>query len=156
LLLVGGDKQSETEIAGLQTLSGQLGIEHSVSFLGTIKHEKMPYFYNAADVCVVPSHYESFGLVALESLACGTPVVATNVGILKKIIHSGETGYIVEERNPESLSDRIASVLAWPERTERRAQSVRVSVMDYSWTNIAGRIDTELQGVLTDNLAFVH
>lgn len=156
LLLVGGDKQSETEIAGLRSLSGQLGIEHNVSFLGTIKHEKMPYFYNAADVCVVPSHYESFGLVALESLACGTPVVATDVGILKNIIHSGETGYIVEERNPESLSDRIASVLAWPERTERRAQSVRVSVMDYSWTNIAGRIDTELQGVLTGNLAFVH
>ena len=156
LLIVGGDKQNQPEIAALQTLCKQLGIENNVSFLGTIKHEKMPFFYNAADVCVIPSHYESFGLVALESLACGTPVVATDVGILKNIIRSGETGYIVDERTAESLSDRIAAVLAWPECTERKAWAVRSSIMDYSWKNIAGLIDKELQRVLTDNLALVR
>ncbi len=155
LLIVGGDKQSQTDIADLQALCRQLDIESNVSFLGTIKHEKMPYFYNAADVCVVPSHYESFGLVALESLACGTPVVATDVGILRNIIRSGETGFIVEDRTPESLSDRIATVLAWPERTERKTKSIRSSIIDYSWMNIARQIDTELQGVLTNNLAVV-
>jgi D-inositol-3-phosphate glycosyltransferase len=156
LIIVGGDKQNQPDIAGLEALSAQLGIENNVSFLGTVKHDKMPYFYNAADVCVVPSHYESFGLVALESLACGTPVVATDVGILKSIIQPGETGYIVDERTPEGLGDRIAAVLAWPERTERKARAVRSSVKNYSWKNIAGQIDTELQGVLTDNLAFVR
>ena len=156
LLIVGGDKQNQPDVVDLQALSRRLGIENNVSFLGTVKHEKMPYFYNAVDVCVVPSHYESFGLVALESLACGTPVVATNVGILNNIIRSGETGYIVDERTAENLADRIAAVLAWPKRTAQKARSIHNSVIDYSWTRIASRIDTELQNVLTDNLALVH
>jgi D-inositol-3-phosphate glycosyltransferase len=156
LLIVGGDKESQTEIARLQALSRQLGIEQSVFFLGTVKHDKIPYFYNAADVCVVPSRYESFGLVALESLACGTPVVSTDVGILRNIIRSGETGYVVRDRTPENISNRIAAVLGWPERTPQKAESVRNSVKDFSWANIARQIDTELQTVLTDHLALVH
>ena len=58
-----------------------------------VRHDQLPYYYSAADVCIVPSYYESFGLVALEALACGTPIVATDVGDLKNIIRQEETGY---------------------------------------------------------------
>ncbi len=86
LVIIGGDEHSQYEMERLQKLSRALHIEGSVTFPGLIKHEKLPYFYSAADVCVIPSYYESFGLVALESMACGTPVVATNVGGIKGVV----------------------------------------------------------------------
>ncbi|GAI70814.1 unnamed protein product, partial [marine sediment metagenome] len=88
---IGGGEHSQREMEKLQELAGNLNIQDSVAFLGLIKHEQLPYFYSAADACVVPSYYESFGLAALESLACGTPVVATDVGNLKSVIRRGET-----------------------------------------------------------------
>ncbi|MFC2022384.1 glycosyltransferase, partial [Chloroflexota bacterium] len=97
LVIIGGDENSQYEMERLQGLSHNLHIQDSVTFLGLVKHERLPYFYSAADVCVVPSYYESFGLVALESLACGTPVVTTDVGDLKSIIRQGETGYVVTD-----------------------------------------------------------
>jgi D-inositol-3-phosphate glycosyltransferase len=156
LLVVGGDKQSQLEIDELQHLSSHLGISESVIFLGTVRHEIMPYYYGAADVCVISSYYESFGLVALESLACGTPVVATDVGDLKSIIRQGETGYVVEDRTPESLSDRITEVLNWPGHTEQVARLIRNSVVDFSWVNVASCIDIELRAVVADYLTPVH
>jgi len=72
LVIIGGDENSQHEIEQLRKLSRDLHIQDSVTYLGLIKHERLPYFYSAADACVVPSYYESFGLVALESLACGT------------------------------------------------------------------------------------
>jgi len=86
LVVIGGGEHSQREIEQLQKLACNLKIQDSVTFLGLIKHEQLPYFYSAADACVIPSYYESFGLVALESLACGTPVVATDVGNLKNCL----------------------------------------------------------------------
>jgi D-inositol-3-phosphate glycosyltransferase len=152
LMLIGGDEQSESEIERLHQLARALGIQHLVTFLGLIKHERMPYFYSAADVCVVPSYYESFGLVTLESLACGTPVVATDVGDLKKIIRPGETGYVVDNASPAQLADKIASVLSWPERDGSSIQSIRASVARFSWSNIARAIAKECHRVLASHL----
>jgi len=112
-----------------------------------VNQEKLPYFYSAADLCVVPSYYESFGLVALESLACGTPVVATKVGDIESIIRQGETGYVVKDNAPHRLADKIALLLTMSE-TEA-VSSIRSSVTKFSWSNIAEAIVKEYRAVLS-------
>jgi D-inositol-3-phosphate glycosyltransferase len=148
LLVIGGDENSHHEIERLQQLSRELGIEDSVTFLGRVKHEEMPRFYNAADVCVIPSYYESFGLVALESLACGTPVVATDVGGARSIIHQGETGYVVEDNTPHRLAEKIALLLSRRNNGDGAASLIRASVAGFSWPNIARAVLRECQTLL--------
>jgi D-inositol-3-phosphate glycosyltransferase len=114
LVVVGGDENSRLELDELKQLAVQLNIQEAIDFRGLVKQEQLPYFYSAADVCIVPSYYESFGLVPLEALACGTPVVATDVGDLKHIIKQGETGYIVADNSPERLAIGINSILNRP------------------------------------------
>jgi D-inositol-3-phosphate glycosyltransferase len=147
-VIIGGDGNSHNEVERLKRLSRELRIEDSVTFLGVVKHEKLPCFYSAATACVIPSYYESFGLVALESIACGTPVVATDVGGLKSIIHQGETGYVVMDDSPRSLADKIALLLSSPDA--RSVCSIRASVTRFSWSNIAQQIINE---VLADYFA---
>ncbi len=148
LLIVGGDESSRYEKERLLKLSRDLQVEDSVTFLGTIKQERLPYFYNAADVCVVPSYYESFGLVALESLACGTPVVTTDVGDAKNIIRQGETGYVVTDNEPHHLAGKIDLLLSKSDRDRNSALSIRESVSRFGWANIAGAIAGEIRLVL--------
>jgi len=145
LIIIGGDEYSQNEMDKLRKLTGELDIEDRVTFQGMVKQEQLPYFYSAADVCVVPSYYESFGLVALESLACGTPVVATDVGDLKNIIRQGETGYIVAENTPRNLADSINSILSGPPRDIASAFFVRASISGYSWESIADGVIRELR-----------
>ncbi len=156
LLIIGGDEYSQYEIGQLQKLCRDLKLQDSVTFLGLIKHEQMPYFYSAADVCVVPSYYESFGLVALESLACGTPVVATDVGDLRSVILEGETGYVVGENTPTLLADKVSLLLSKPSAGQSYALSIRASVNRFSWQNIAKAIIGECQLVLDSYCAPVN
>ncbi len=150
LIIIGGDENSHCEMERLQELCRALRIQDSVTFVGLIKQDKLPYYYSAADACVVPSYYESFGLVALESLACGTPVVATSVGNLKSIIRQGETGYVVTDNSPFQLADRIALFLSRPNHDGKYTLSVRESVSQFSWPNIAESIIRECRLVLAD------
>ncbi len=153
LVVIGGGEHSRREIEQLQKLACNLNIQDSVTFLGLIKHEQLPYFYSAADACVIPSYYESFGLVALESLACGTPVVATDVGNLKSIIRQGETGYVVIDNAPHHLADKIALLLSRPSTDTKSTRSIRASVSRFSWSNIAEAIIRQCQLVLANYLA---
>ncbi len=153
LMIIGGDESSQYEIERLQGLSRELHIQGSVTFLGLIKHEQLPYFYSAADACVIPSYYESFGLVALESLACGTPVVATDVGDLRSVIRQGEAGYVVIDNTPRHLADKIALVLSRPSRDTKSALSIRASVSSFSWLNIAEAVIRECRLVMANYLA---
>ncbi|MBI4188560.1 MAG: glycosyltransferase, partial [Chloroflexi bacterium] len=155
LIIIGGDKNSQGEMARLQGLCRELRIADSVTFPGMIKQEKLASYYSAADTCVVPSYYESFGLVALEALACGTPVVATDVGDLKNIIRQGETGYVVTDNNPHRLADKIASVLAMPGADNGNSLSIRASVSRFSWSNIAEALIADCHAVLADYFATV-
>ncbi len=150
LVILGGDENSQYEMDRLQKLSRDLHIESSVTFLGRVKHEKLPYFYSAADICVIPSYYESFGLVALESMACGTPVVANNVGNLRSIIHQGRTGYVVMDNAPHRLAEKIALLLSKSSPSMKSAVSIRESVTRFSWSNIAQAIITECRRVLAN------
>jgi len=155
LVLIGGGERSQKEMGRLQKLSCELHIEDSVTFLGSIRQERLPYFYSAADVCVIPSYYESFGLVALESLACGTPVVATDVGNFKSLIRQGETGYVVTDNEPCCLAEKISLLLSVPSPDKNSALSIRASVSGFSWTNVAEAIAREFQQVLANYFALV-
>jgi D-inositol-3-phosphate glycosyltransferase len=152
LVIIGGGDHSQREIEQLQELVRNLNIQDSVTFVGLVKHGELPYFYSAADACVIPSYYESFGLVALESLACGTPVVATDVGNFRSIIRQGETGYVVADNAPHQLADKIGLLLSRPSTDIESALSIRASVSRFSWSNIAESIIKECQLVLTNYL----
>ncbi len=143
MLLLGGDRHSLAEASRLTALANDLGLDGSVLFLGSVRQDLLPYFYSAADACVIPSHYESFSLVALESLACGTPVVATDVGDLKNIIHDGASGYVVPVNDPDELARGIESLLSWPSRDRESASVISASVRRFSWPNIATAIMEE-------------
>jgi len=153
LVIIGGGEHGQNEIKKLKKLSRDLHIEDSVTFSGLIKHEKLRHFYNAADVCVIPSYYESFGLVALESMACGTPVVATNVGDLKNIIHQGETGYVVMDNTPGTLANKINLLLSKSTSDMKYMLSIRASVTHFSWSNIARKIIEVCQEVVANHSA---
>jgi D-inositol-3-phosphate glycosyltransferase len=148
LIIIGGGEHSQREIEQLRKLAHNLEVRSSVDFLGLIKHEDLPCFYNAADTCVVPSYYESFGLVALESLACGTPVVATDVGHHKSLIRQGDTGYVIKDNNPRRLADKIALLLSRSDSETRPAQSIRGSIERLSWSNVAKAIAKDCRLVL--------
>ena len=107
------------------------------SFLGAVDHERLPLFYSAADVCVVPSFYESFGLVALEAMACGTPVVASRVGGLAGTVRDGETGYLIPWRCPEPFAERIELLLGNDELRTAFGTAAREAVERYRWANVA-------------------
>ena len=155
LIVIGGDEHSQTEVERLKNLSRSLKIQESVIFLGLVKQEILPFFYSAANLCVVPSYYESFGLVVLESLACGTPVVATQVGGAESVIRQGETGYVVRNNDSCHLADKIALLLSTP-NGGTDVGTVRTSVVNYSWSNITEAILAEYRSVLRDFSARVR
>jgi D-inositol-3-phosphate glycosyltransferase len=140
LLIIGGDGQSDGELARLGSLAAELGINEVVTFMGTVDHETLPLFYNAADICVVPSYYESFGLVAIEALACGIPVVASSVGGLVTTVRDGETGYLIPQHRPEAFAQRLELLLSDGGLRRRLGAAARASVARYSWPLIAQRV----------------
>lgn len=153
LLVVGGNAGKADELAKLTSLVSELGISNKVTFVGAVEHEKMPTFYNAADICVIPSYHESFGLVAVEALASGTPVVASRVGGLATIVKDGETGYLFDERSPEALAMYLCLLMGENEIRESMAKVARQSVMKYDWSSTARRVlrvYRELLGNLPD------
>ena len=110
-LMVVGGTVGDQETTDLRTLARELGIETRVDFLGSVDQALLPRYYAASDVCVLPSHYESFGLAALEAAACEKPVVASNVGGLPSIVLSGETGYLISWQCPGPFATCIELLL---------------------------------------------
>ncbi len=124
----------------MKGLSRRLEIHDSVVFHGLVKQDILPHFYSAADLCVVPSYYESFGLVALESLACGTPVVATKVGCIESVIRQGETGYVVKDNAPRRLANKIALLLSGSNGKLGSREAIRATIMSFRWSTVADAI----------------
>ncbi|MEX0749944.1 MAG: glycosyltransferase [Dehalococcoidia bacterium] len=140
VLIVGGDGRAEAELAQLRALAERLDIDHHISFVGAVPHEDLPMYYNAADVCVVPSYYESFGLVAVEAMACGVPVVASRVGGLTSTISDGETGYLIPWRCPEPFAERLELLLDNDELRQSFGRAGREAVERYRWANVADAV----------------
>jgi D-inositol-3-phosphate glycosyltransferase len=111
-----------------------------VDYLGSVQHDQLPYYYSAADVCVIPSYYESFGLVALESMACGTPVVAARVGGLRSTVRDGETGYLIPWHCPEPYAERLELLLGNETLRSALGQRARTAAQDYSWQTVADQV----------------
>ena len=155
LVIIGGDEDSDDAVTWLKEITGELNLKDRVTFHGLVKHSELPLYYSAADVTVVPSYYESFGLVALESLACGTPVVATDVGDMSNIIRQGETGYVVPDNDPRELADKISTILSKSNNKVESALAIRESINRYDWSNIAEMISKEFYQVSNQTLTSV-
>lgn len=145
LVIIGGDPEAsqeamDSEMAHLQQLAVELGIKDLVLFLGKRSQDSLPYYYSAADVVVVPSHYESFGMVALEAMACGVPVVASQVGGLAFLVKDGETGFVIPNDEPDLLADRLDDLLRNKDLQVRLGRQGELAARDYSWEKIASRI----------------
>ena len=139
LVIVGGSPDADGEMERLKALSRELGIADRVVFTGAVSHADIPQYYNAADVFVLPSYHESFGLVALEAMACGTPVVASRVGGLTSFVSDGLTGYLIPWRCPEPFARRIETLLSNPILRDRMGQAARSMAMNMTWTRAAER-----------------
>jgi D-inositol-3-phosphate glycosyltransferase len=139
LIVVGGPSgpRGEQHLASLQELVVELGLSGRVRFEKPQPHELLSTYYRAADVCVVPSRSESFGLVALEAAACGTPVVAAAVGGLTTLVEHGRTGYLVDTSTPRSLADAVSAVLSDPVLAEQLATAAVVRARRYTWARAA-------------------
>jgi D-inositol-3-phosphate glycosyltransferase len=152
VLIVGGDDSTQTRVAELRDLARDRGIEHRVAFVGAVDHETLPLYYNAADVCVVPSHYESFGLVAVEAMASGVPVVASRVGGLTGTVKDGETGYLIPWLCPEPFAERIELLLENEPLRQNLGEAAREAMTRYRWENVAAAV-LQLYDSLTDRPA---
>ena len=145
LTIVGGVSASEsdpeaTERRRLKQLARELDVDSHVRFLDAVPHEQLPYYYSSADVVAVPSTYESFGLVALEAMASGTPVVASRVGGLQWTVRDGETGFLVARRSPEQFAAAIGRILR-DDRLRARMSDAAVKVAgEFSWKVVADHV----------------
>jgi D-inositol-3-phosphate glycosyltransferase len=145
LAIIGGEPDeygegANNELSRVKELSGQYGLQDLITFLGNRSQDSLPYYYSAAEAVVVPSQYESFGMVALEAMACGTPVVASQIGGLAYLVQDGVTGYTVPVDDPKELADRITSLLQDPSLRDRMgSQAVRLA-QDYAWDKIAAKL----------------
>lgn len=152
LAIIGGDPNANpqdlnSEMARLKQLSQNLGLEDLVVFLGKRDQSSLPYYYSAADVLIMPSHYESFGMVALEAMACGTPVVASQVGGLAFLIQDDVTGYVVPGGDYLALSERLTRLLRQPELREQLGQQAAAYARAYAWETVVDRIGEVYQEV---------
>jgi D-inositol-3-phosphate glycosyltransferase len=137
LLIVGGKPGLDKELDRLKSLASQLGIANFVTFTGALGQTELPKYYSAADVFVLPSYSESFGLVALEAMACGTPVVVSRVGGLKTFVKDGETGYLIPWRCPEPFAQRIEVLLTNPPLREMMGKAAAAKAQQMSWGGVA-------------------
>ncbi len=143
LSIIGGDPTTSGENAEmdrLKALSQSLNLRDVVVFLGAKDQDTLNHYYAASEALIMPSDYESFGMVALEAMACGTPVIASNVGGLAFLIRDGENGYHVPVREPEALAAKIRLILEQPNLRAKLGDAAARDAADYSWVRIADRL----------------
>lgn len=154
LVLIGGPSgpHGDAEMGEVRRRVRAYGLERAVRLLPPQTHERLSTFYRASDVCVVPSHSESFGLVALEAAACGIPVVASAVGGLTTLVDHGRTGYLVEGREPADYAAPLARLLGSPDYSARMGEAAAERAGAYTWKAAAGdlweRVDALTSAVL--------
>ena len=140
LVIVGGELGKDAEIKRLKSLVRDLDLEEMVTFTGAVSHTTLPDYYNAADVFVLPSYHESFGLVALEAMACGTPLVASRVSGLTSFVKEGVTGYLIPWHCPEPFAQRIEMLLSNASLRRAMGEASRASALEMTWARAANRM----------------
>jgi D-inositol-3-phosphate glycosyltransferase len=163
LIIIGGeldtDPQAETqEMQRLRKLVARMNLRERVAFYGSQRQDLLPYFYSAAEALVLPSRYESFGMVVLEAMACGTPVIASRVGGLPHTIEDGQTGFLVPEGDWLLLADRIREVIENPPLREKLVTSATAKIKQFSWQMIAKKVISiyESLAIMNPDLVFSH
>lgn len=139
LLIVGTGELEDS----LRTLVDELNLESRVTFLGQIKHEDLPKYYQMADVFARPSLSEGLGISFLEAMASGVPTIGTRVGGIPDFLENGVTGWFCEKKNPKSIAEKINYVLNKKnkEEVERVAKNAKRLVLEkYNWDNIAKKM----------------
>jgi phosphoheptose isomerase len=159
LLIVGGesetpDSQITPEIGRLIAIAQELGVADEITFVGRRGRDVLKYYYSAADVFVTTPWYEPFGITPIEAMACGTPVIGSNVGGIKFTVKAGETGYLVPPNEPEPLADRLAYLFEHPQVMSLLGQqAIRRSREHFTWQKVTSAIaalyEDVLQGIST-------
>lgn len=142
LVVVGGPSGAggAAEVARVRRMVSELGLVGRVRFIDPQPHELLSTYYRAADVCLVPSRSESFGLVALEAGACGTPVVAAGVGGLRTLVDHGTTGFLVDDRDPAAFAGYVDQVLKDPRRADLMSRAAAARAHRYTWSLAAEQL----------------
>ena len=140
--IIGGDPDTTAneEMERLKAIRAELGITDLVTFLGAHDQDKLHHYYSAAEMVIMPSHYESFGMVALEAMACGTPVIASEVGGLAFLVRDGVTGFHVPDHDPVALASAIARLAQDSALRERLGRQAHQYAQQYRWECIADRL----------------
>lgn len=158
LLVVGGPSgpRGDAEMAHVRELIADLGMSGRVEMVPPQPHELLSTFYRAADACIVPSRSESFGLVALEAAACGTPVVASDVGGLRTLVDHGHTGYRVDDAEPEAFASWVRQILAQPLLAERLTTGAVIRARRYTWARAASLLMSIYEELMAGRLVECH
>jgi D-inositol-3-phosphate glycosyltransferase len=153
LAIIGGEPNAipedmTDEMTRLQKLCDELCMGGMVIFLGKRGQDTLPYYYSAAEVLVMPSLYESFGMVALEAMACGTPVIASEVGGLGYLVQDGLTGYTIPDSDPKALCDKLSLLLGDSHLRETMGLRASQYALNYDWEKIAKQIVEVYMGLV--------
>jgi D-inositol-3-phosphate glycosyltransferase len=147
LMIIGGDisqhiKKWSPLLKQLEQLSRTLQITANVNFVGQRNQHELAYFYNAAEVVVMPSHYESFGMAAAEAMACGIPVITTNASGISNLIDDRRSALITSVNNPLLLASQIKKLLSDEKLYQEIQKNNLENVNDLSWENTVKQIET--------------
>ena len=141
-MIVGGPSgpDGEYELERLHKLVDAYELGGRVRFVPAEPHDHLATYYRAADACLVPSRSESFGLVALEAAACGTPVVAAAVGGLRSLVEHAHTGFLVEGRDPAAFAAYVGEILDNPRLASEMSRNAVARALGYRWSMAAARL----------------
>lgn len=142
LYIVGGDVSQDVslwsaELQKLESLRKVLRIPDVVKFIGQKPQHELAYYYNAADIVVMPSHYESFGMAALEAMTCGVPVITTNVAGISGLIDERKKALLTSVNNPLLLASQIEYLLTHPKTHAQISAELKTKVNTLEWKNVA-------------------
>ncbi|AFZ45113.1 glycosyl transferase group 1 [Halothece sp. PCC 7418] len=156
LVIVGGSDEKRgdnSERDRIVELGEELGLRDRVVFAGRIGHQLLPTYYASADVTVVPSHYEPFGLVAIEAMACGTPVIASDVGGLRFTVIHNQTGLLVSPQDEMGFAHAMEHILNHPHYAQKLQRRAIKRVQNYfSWSGVAGQLSGVYRNLLAASL----
>jgi D-inositol-3-phosphate glycosyltransferase len=140
VILVGGEGEADPGLRQMKEIARRSGVLERLRFVGRVEQAELPVFYNAADLLVLPSSYESFGMVALEALACGTPVVATPVGAMEELLNQGGNGRLARGFSVSALAGAIDAALRDRELQPASQEAVRRTSLRFSWDRVAAEV----------------
>ena len=153
VMVIGGDPENpQEEMRHLQELRDTLSIANVVTFLGKRPQTELPLYYSSAQAVVMPSQYESFGMVALEAMACGTPVVASGVGGLLYLVRDGRTGFHIPDSDPAALADKLQRLLSDERLRQELGRHAASIARSYSWERITDQMLTLYESVIAGKM----